>query len=187
MMSVFVRGSVWIDAALRQDGRGDQRTQVFAARVAQRAGQRAQLARERLLFGQLAALRLLVGQHRQRRDADDGAVDDVAEPVRAQDDVERLIPRHVTQRHVHRALDGRIDHDVEAADLREGAEHRAQVGALEIEAHRVAGEALGRGAAGRRLRRRYRSGRRRRRLRSLGRRRRLLPTGRSGRRLRRRR
>ncbi len=43
----------------------------------------AQLAGERLLVRQLAALRFLVGQHGQRRDADDRAVDEVAELVGA--------------------------------------------------------------------------------------------------------
>ena len=52
--------------------------------------------------GELPALRFLVRQHRQRRDADDGAIDDVAQLVGAQDDVERLIPWHVTKGDVNR-------------------------------------------------------------------------------------
>ena len=106
MMSVLVRGSTWIDAALRQRASAvSSARRSSALRVAERPRQHAQLAGERLLVGQLAALRLFLGEHRERRDADDGAVDDVAELVGAQDDVERLVPRHVAQRDVDRALD----------------------------------------------------------------------------------
>ena len=127
--------------ALRQRRGREQRLQILGARVAERARHHPQLAGERLLVRQLAALALLVGQHGQRRDAHDGAVHRVAEAVGAQDDVERLIPRHVAQRDVDRALDGRVDDDVQAADLGEGPQHRAQVGAREVEADRVAGVA----------------------------------------------
>ena len=46
-------------AALRQRALGQQRLQILGLRVAQRPGQHAQLAGERLLVGELAALRLL--------------------------------------------------------------------------------------------------------------------------------
>ena len=143
MMSVLVRASVWIEPRCDSTVAVMSVAQVLRLRVAERPRQHAQLAGERLLVGQLAALRFFVGQHRQRRDADDGAVDDVAKLVGAQDDVERLVPRHVAQRDVHRALNRRIDDDVQTADLGERAEHGAQVGALEVEADRVAGEARG--------------------------------------------
>ena len=42
------------------------------------------------------------------------------------------------QHHVDRALHRRIDDDVQPADFREHAQHRAQIGPLEIEADRVA-------------------------------------------------
>ncbi len=76
------------------------------------------------------------------RDADDRAVHGVVELIAAQDDVERLIPRHFVEDDVDRALHVRIDHHVETADLGEAAQHRAEVGALEVEAHRVTREAL---------------------------------------------
>ena len=135
-------------SALRQHRGHEQRPQVLRPRVAERPRQHAQLAGERLLVRQLAALRLFVREHRERRDAHDRAVHDVAELVGAQDDVERLVPRHIAQRHVDRALDRRVDDDVQAADLRERPEHGAEVGALEVEADRIAR------VARRRLRRR---------------------------------
>ena len=141
-----VRAHVGRDrSALRQHGGGQQRLHQLGAGVAQGARHRRQRAGERLRFGQLLALRLFVGQDRQRRDADDGAVDHVAKTIGAQDDVERLIPGHVPQRDVNRPLDRRIDDDVQAADLGERAEHGAQIGALKIQADRKAGKALRRG------------------------------------------
>jgi len=125
--------------------RREARPQILGARVAQRPRQHPELAGERLLVGQLPALGLFVGEHRERRDAHDRPVDDVAKLVRPQDDVERLVPRHVTQRDVNGALDGRVDDDVQAADFRERPEHRPEIGALEIEAHRVAAVARRRG------------------------------------------
>ena len=135
---MLVRASNWIEPRCDSTVVVISSRRSAALRVAERARQDVQLAGERLRVRQLAALFFLVGQHGQRRDADDRAVDDVAELVRAQDDVERLIPRHVAQRHVDGALNRRIDDDVQAADLGEGPQHRAQVGALEVEADRVA-------------------------------------------------
>ena len=68
------------------------------------------------------------------RDADDRAVDRVVELIAAQDDVERLIPRHVGQLDVDRALDIGVDDHVEPADVGKRAEHGAQIDAVEIEA-----------------------------------------------------
>src|SRR5206468_1688625 len=65
---------------------------------------------------------------------------EVPELVRPQDDVERLIPRHVAKRDVDGALHGRVDHDVEAADLGKRAKDRAKVRPLEIEADWMTGE-----------------------------------------------
>ena len=73
------------------------------------------------------------------RDSDDGAVDRVVELIAAQDDVEGLVPRHVGQLDVDRALDVRVDDHVQAADVGERAQHRAQVDAVEIEAQRISG------------------------------------------------
>ena len=73
------------------------------------------------------------------RDADDGAVDRVVELIAAQDDVERLIPRHVGQLDVDRALHVGVDDHVQPADVGERAQHRAQIDAVEIEAERIAG------------------------------------------------
>ena len=72
--------------------------QVGRLRVAERHRQDAQLAGERLRVGQLAPLLFLLREHVNRRDAHDRAVDRVAELVGLEDDVERLIPRHVAQR-----------------------------------------------------------------------------------------
>ena len=127
--------------ARRQRAARDDRHEVGGLRVADRHRQRAQLAGERLRFAQLAALFVFLRQHVERHDADDVALDAVAQLVGAQDDVERLIPGHVAERHVHRALNARVDDDVQAvADLGERAEHGAQVGALEVEGHGVARE-----------------------------------------------
>jgi hypothetical protein len=93
-----------------------------------------------LLFLQQAASLLFLRQDVERRDADDRAFDRVAELIGAEDDVERLIPRHFAQRHIDGALHARIDHHVQPGDLREGAQHGAQVDALEVEADRTARE-----------------------------------------------
>ena len=132
--------------ASREHRRGDERLHLFGARVAEGARQCLQLAGKRLRLGQLLPLRFLIGKHVQGCNAHDGSVDRVPEPVRPQDDVERLIPRHVAQRDVDGALNRRVDHDVQPADLRERAENRAQIGALKIEADRKPGELLRRRA-----------------------------------------
>ena len=66
---------------------------------------------------------------------DDGAVDDVAELVGAQDDVERLVPRHVAQRDVDRCP-ARVGSMTMFRPLisAERPEHGAEIGALEVEA-----------------------------------------------------
>src|SRR4051794_31792135 len=74
-----------------------------------------------------------------RRDSHDRAVEHPIELVGPQNDVERLVPRHVAQRHVDRALHCRIDDDVQPADLREDAEHSPEIGLLEVEADGIAG------------------------------------------------
>ncbi len=161
-----VGARVHLDIAARRERRlGEQRGQVGRLGVAQRTGEQLQLARERLLVAELPPLGLLVREHAERRDAHDGAVDAIAQFVILQNDVERLIPRHFVQRHVDRALHRLIDDDVEAADVGERAEHRPQIGALEVERDGMAVEPrLAAGdVAGRRLggsRRRGRPGRR---------------------------
>ena len=104
-----------------------------------------------LRLRQIADLLLLRFERLERCDPDNGAVDDVAEAVGFENDVERLVPGNVAQRHVDGAVHARIDDDVEAADLGEGAQHGAEVGALEVEADGVAGE-LTSGPRGARLR-----------------------------------
>src|SRR5256885_797592 len=76
---------------------GEQRLELLRLCVAQGFREHLQLPGERLLVVQLAALAFLVGEHRERRDADDRAVHDVPELVGAQNHVERLIPWHVAQ------------------------------------------------------------------------------------------
>ena len=138
--------------ALGQRRAQEERRHVGRLGVGQRLGHRHQLAGERLLLGQLAARLAFRAQRLDRRDADDRALDRVVELIGAQDDVERVIPRHFVQRDVDDALDLGIDDQVEAGDLGEGAEHRAEVDALEVEADRVAGEAARRHVAGLALR-----------------------------------
>ena len=75
MIRVFVRGSVVIEPRCDSTVAVMQRLHLLGARVAERPRQRLQLAGERLRLGELLPLRLLVGQHRQRRDAHDRAVD----------------------------------------------------------------------------------------------------------------
>src|SRR5437870_558044 len=84
-------------SALRQRALGQQRLQLFALRVAEGFRHHAQLAGESLLVAELAALGFFVGEDAQGRDAHDRAIDEVAQLVRAQDDVERLVPWHVVQ------------------------------------------------------------------------------------------
>ena len=81
MMSVFVRASTWIWPRAESADLTSSGDRSLGLRVAQREGLHAQLAGERLGLGQLALLRLLVGQDRERRDADDRAVDGVTELV----------------------------------------------------------------------------------------------------------
>ena len=89
----------------------------------------------------LATLLFFSSQHRQRRDADNGAVNHVAELVGFQDDVERLVPRNLAEHEIDRPLDLGIDDDVEAADLLKwAAEDKSQVGVLEVEADGRTGE-----------------------------------------------
>ena len=60
--------------------------------------------------------------------------------VIAKNDVQRLIPWHLIERHVDRPLHRLIDHDVQAADVGESAQHGAQIRTLKIERDRVSGE-----------------------------------------------
>jgi hypothetical protein len=81
MMMVFVRASVWMEP------RCDSVVAVTSAfrssaRVAE-GRHHTQLAGERLLVRQLAALGLFVGQDGQRRDAHDGPVHRIASGWRA--------------------------------------------------------------------------------------------------------
>ena len=77
-------------------------------------------------------------ERRDPRDPDDRALDGVVELIAAQNDVERLIPRHVGQLDVDRSLHVRVDDHVQTADVGERAQHRAQVDTVEIEAQRIA-------------------------------------------------
>jgi hypothetical protein len=120
-------------APRRQGAAGDDRNQLAGLGVTERPRQHAKLTGQRLLVGQLAALHFFFGEDAERRDAHDRSVDEVAEFVGLEDDVERLIPRHVAQGHVDGAGNGRVDHHVEAADLSERAQDGAQIGALEVE------------------------------------------------------
>ncbi len=129
-------------AARRERRFLDERRSGGRSRVAEREradGERAGVGGR---LGERLPRVLLLPQRVDPRDADDRAVDGVVELIAAQDDVERLIPRYFVEDDVDRALHVRIDHHVETADLREPAQHRAEVGALEVEAHRVTGEAL---------------------------------------------
>ncbi len=123
-------------AARRQRRARQQRRQLGRLGVAERAGQQLELARERALFGELAALPFLVGQHGERRDAHDRPFDRIAQLVIAQDDVERLVPRHFVQRDVDGALHRLVDHDVQPADVRERAQHRPEIRAFEFQRSR---------------------------------------------------
>ncbi len=147
MMSVLVRSStsIWLRVVSAVFVSSAARSRRLG--VIQRLGDGHQLARERLLVGQLATRLGFGAQHVERRDADDRALDRVVELIGAQDDVERLIPRHLVQRDVDGALHVGIDDQIQAGDLSEGAEHRAQVDALEVEADRVPRELLRRRVA----------------------------------------
>ena len=173
MISVLVRSSIWTSPRAESTACLTSGAAASRAGVAERERAHRQRRRRRAAdFGQRLPRVLLLAQRVQRRDADDGAVDGVVELIAAQDDVERLVPRHVVEDDVDRALHVGVDDHVQAADLGEAAQHGAQVGALEVEADRVAGELLLAAAAadllhllGARLRRRRRRrGRRRARL-----------------------
>ena len=140
-ISVLVRGSTCAVPRLRQRrSLLQQRRELLGLRVAELPLQRPELAGVVLRVEQRLALVLFRRQHARSARCGRSCRRRVAELVGAQDDVERLIPRHVAQRDVHGALHRRIDDDVQAADLGERAQHGAQIGALEVEADRVAGE-----------------------------------------------
>ena len=124
--------------ARRESAAGQNPDELGRFRIAQWHRRHTKLSGERLHLGQLATLFLFGSEHRNRRDADNGAIDDVAELVGLEDDVERLIPGHVTQRNVDHAGDAGVDDDVQPADLGEGAQHGAQIGALKVERDGVA-------------------------------------------------
>ena len=126
-------------ASLRERALGQESLQFFGFGIAQRPGEDAKLSSQGLLVRQLPPLTLFVGQNGERRDAHDRTVNDVAELVGAQNDVERLVPGDVAQGDIDRALDGRIDHHVQTADLGKHTQHRAKVGLLKVEAHWIAG------------------------------------------------
>ena len=147
MISVFDRASTSIVPRCDNALLTQERLDLIRGRIAQGRGHHAKLPGQGLLLGELPPLLLFIGQRGQRRDADDGAVQRVAKLVRAEDDVERLIPGHIAQRDVHRSLDRGVDDDVEPADLGKRPEHGAQIRALEVEADRVPGVGLAPGAA----------------------------------------
>ena len=129
-------------AARREHRAPDERRRLIRLRVAERVGAHRERAGVGRRLRQLGPRVLLAAQRLDPGDADDGAVDGVVELIAAQDHLERLIPRHVGEHDVDRALDVGIDDHVEAADLGEGAQHRAQIDALEIHADRMAGVLL---------------------------------------------
>ncbi len=127
-------------AALRERAPGHQARDLIRSGVVQGTCGDAQLARERLLLRQLPALLFFIGEHPERRDPHDRPVDDVPQFVRAEDDVQCLIPRYVTHRDVHCPAHRRIDHDTQPADVGKRAQHCSEVCPLEIQGHRRAGE-----------------------------------------------
>ena len=83
----------------------------------------------------LQVLELLDGpQVRDRVDADDPVFVGDLVAVRAHDRDQRLVPGHVVDRGRDRARHLRARHDRDAPELREGADHRLDVGVLEVQA-----------------------------------------------------
>ena len=144
MMSVLVRTSTCTCPYF--DSRSEpfkQRRDLGGLGVAQWKRLECEAARLGLPFGRglrrgLPRL-VLVLERLDLRDPDDRPVNRVVEPVAAQDHVERLIPRHIRQLDVHRALHVGIDDHVQPADVGQRPQHRAQVDAIEVETQRIAG------------------------------------------------
>jgi hypothetical protein len=89
-------------------------------------------ARIRRLFGRKLSLARLP-EARGRRYAPDAADLDALKMVRLQDDVERLVPRHVDETQGDATFHVVGDDDVLASDLGQHAEHVHDVGVLEVE------------------------------------------------------
>ena len=139
MISVLVRSS---NCTWPRDDSTDSvisPRQVGRPRVVQGSREHDQLARQRLFLGESPAGFRFGSEDFRRRNPDDGPIEDVLEPVRLENQGKRLVPRHVAQRDVHAAVDLRVDDDVQAADLGECPQHRAQVGVLKIERHGMPG------------------------------------------------
>ena len=127
-----VRSRIDLNIAARRQRRArEERRQVCRLGVTERACQHFEIAGQGTFVGELAALSFLIRQHRKWRDAHDRAFNRVPQFVIAQDDVERLIPRHFVQRDVHGALYRLVDDDVEAADVGERPQDGPQIRALE--------------------------------------------------------
>jgi hypothetical protein len=81
------------------------------------------------------SLQLFLAERVQVRDDDGLARLDHAQALRLEQDVERVPPRHVPESQGHLTLDLLARHDVLAAELGQAAEHRLDVGALDVERH----------------------------------------------------
>ena len=64
-----------------------------------------------------------------------------AEPLRFEDDVERLVPRHVLQAQRHIAVDRIRGHQIEPGKIGNQLQHRADLDVLEVQRQAFAGEA----------------------------------------------
>ena len=75
-----------------------------------------------------------------RRDPHDVVLEDVAEAVLLEDQVERLVPGNVFELDRHRAADVGVDHDVQPGQLRDRPEDVLDVGVLQVERDRLTRE-----------------------------------------------
>jgi hypothetical protein len=135
MINMFVRASrPWCHARRAPPSTSAQ----LGRRVGQRLLPDDQVAREGLLFGQLAAVRLLLLQRVQRRDAEDVLLQRGAEALGLDDEIEGLVPRDFLQRERHLAADAGVDDDVQAREVVKEPEDVLQVAVLEVQADGMA-------------------------------------------------
>ena len=80
---------------------------------------------------------LVLGDFRLRRDPHDVAAAALVQALGLQDDVQRLVPRHVDQAQRDVALHGVGRDDVEVGFLGDQLQHRAHRNVLEVERHRA--------------------------------------------------
>ena len=142
-----VRALVHVDLAARGEGAGllEHARDGRGLRVGDALRVVDEIPGERLLLRELPLLLLLPLRGRELGDADDVVLEDVAEAVGLEDEVEGLVPGHLGQLQRDLAAHPGVHDHVEAADVREEPEDVLQVAVLEVQADGRARVLLGPG------------------------------------------